>query len=49
MVAVDIFVDGSLVPGRGVLTRIWLAEDAVQKIELNRGEDADKIKFSLVG
>ena len=36
-------------PGRGVLTRIRLAEDAVQKIELTRGEAADKIKFSLVG
>jgi hypothetical protein len=48
-IAVDIFIDECLVPHRGVLTRIWLAEDAVDRIELNRGEDADKIKFSLVG
>jgi hypothetical protein len=48
-IAVDIFIDECFVPGRGVLTRIWLAEDAVQKIELNRAEDADKIKFSLAG
>ena len=31
LIAVDIFVDECLVPGRGVLTRIWLAEDAIKR------------------
>jgi hypothetical protein len=48
-IAVDIFVDECMVPGRGFLTRIWLAENKVKKIELNREQDADKIKFTLIG
>ena len=47
--AVDIFIDECMDPNRGVLTRIWLAEDTVKKIEPNRGKDTDKIKFSLAG
>ena len=48
-IAVDIFIDECLKPGRGFLTRIWLAQNAVDQIKLNTAPDADKIKFSLTG
>jgi hypothetical protein len=43
-IAVDIFIDE---PNKGISTRIWLAQDAVDRIELN--PKPKPAKFRLVG
>jgi hypothetical protein len=46
-ISVNIFVDEHPTPNEGILTRIWLHQDAVDKIELN--VESEPIKFSLEG
>jgi hypothetical protein len=46
-IAIDIFIDEHPSPYEGVLTRIWLAQDAVDKIELN--PKPEPAPFRLVG
>jgi hypothetical protein len=43
-IAVDIFIDE---PKKGISTRIWLAQDAVDRIELN--PKPTPAKFRLLG
>jgi hypothetical protein len=46
-IAVDIFVDESTGPYSGLLTRIWLSQEAVDRIELN--PNPRPAKFRLPG
>jgi len=48
-IAVDIFVDEYPTPYKGIQTRIWLNQAAVDKIAFNTGGDSQKIKFILAG
>jgi hypothetical protein len=46
-IAVDIFVDEATGPSSGVVTRIWLSQEAVDRIELN--PNPKPAKFRLRG
>ena len=46
-IAVDIFVDETTGPDSGLLTRIWLSQEAVDSIELN--PNPQPAKFRLLG
>jgi hypothetical protein len=46
-ISVDIFVDEAKGPYSGLLTRIWLSQEAVDKIELN--PNPQPAKFKLLG
>ena len=46
-IAVDIFIDQFENPNKGVTTRIWLSQEAVDKIKLN--PNPKPAKFKLLG
>ena len=44
-IAVDIFIDESTGPNSGVLTRIWLSQEAVDRIQLSPKPQPAKFKL----